>query len=156
MYDLDYSDSLSKNYVKQLMLLNELEKESPSCFAKVYDYGLIHFGERETEVGKQKYVVYYSILEKLYAISEDEKKVFHTILSHEDSGKIKKFSSKELGKILFNLRRGLDFSEEEVKLFHTNLQATKIRHCDIAPRNIMKNKLGKFKLIDFDRMEINE
>ena len=91
-------------------------------------------------------------MEKLYSISEDESKVFHTIISHEDANKIKFYSDKQLDKILFNFRRGLDFCEEEVKLFHTNFRNMKFRHNDVHVRNIMKTGNGKFKLIDIDRI----
>lgn len=152
MYDLDYSGSFKNDYINKLAVYHKIMRDSPSCLVKLHDYGLIHFGDRLTEVGKQEYVVYYSVMEKLYSISEDESKVFHTIISHEDNNKIKAYSDKELNRILYNFRRGLDFSEEEVKLFHTNLKNCKFRHNDIAVRNIMKNGLGKFKLIDIDRV----
>lgn len=152
MYDLDYSGSFKKDYVNKLIVYNKILKNSPSILVKLLDYGLVHFGERITDVGKQEYVVYFSLMEKLYSITEDEGKVFHSILSHEDRNKIKVFSEKQLKEILYNFRRGLDFSEEEVKLFHTNLKNSKFRHNDIAVRNIMKNRYGQFKLIDIDRV----
>lgn len=153
IYDLDYSKNLFAKYKKISDLYFALKKDNHPSLVRLYEHGLVHTGERVTALGKQDYLIHYCVMEKLFKISEDEEKVFHTILSHEDSDKVKNYSDDSLKEILFNLRRGLDFSEKEVKLFCTNLRSMKYKHNDIHVRNIMKTRLGKFKLIDFDRME---
>ncbi len=156
IYDLDYSKSLFNQYKSLNDLFNKIQKDNHSCFVKLHDHGLLHNGKRQTALGEQDYIIHYSVMEKLFKISEDESKVFHTILSHEDCGKIKNYSEEEIRKILNNFRRGLDFSENEIILFSNQLRKINYSHNDICPRNIMKNRLGQFKLIDLDRIKINE
>jgi thiamine kinase-like enzyme len=90
-------------------------------------------------------------MEKLHPLSEDEIKVFHSLVSHEDQNKIKKYSSLEINKILQGLSIGLDFDLHKVMFFCKNLNKLTIQHSDLHPRNLMKDSDGNFKLIDFDR-----
>ena len=88
------------------------------------------------------------VMEKLLKISSDEEKVFHTILSHEDLNKKKNFSNSELKKILKELSIGLDFDEGKVIFFYEGLRNYIIYHSDIHQRNIMKDQLNNFKMVD--------
>ena len=88
------------------------------------------------------------VMEKLLKISSDEEKVFHTILSHEDFNKKKNFSNSELKKILKELSIGLDFDEGKVIFFYEGLRNSIIYHPDIHQRNIMKDQLNNFKMVD--------
>jgi hypothetical protein len=91
-------------------------------------------------------------MEKLLSLSEDEQKVFHTLLSHEDRNLVKNYSPAERQVILQNLRRGLDFDEGRVSLFVDKLNNSPVQHLDIHTRNIMKDANGNFKMIDLDRL----
>lgn len=119
-------------------------------FARVYVHK--YLGSFPDEYYVQDFILYYYIMEKLQDISEDEKKVFHTILSHEDRGIVKNFTTKELLGILHDLNRGLDFDIVKVLLFYHSLKECPITHQDIHPRNIMKDKMGNFKMVDFDKL----
>lgn len=88
------------------------------------------------------------VMEKLFKISSDEEKVFHTILSHEDFNKKKNFSNSELKKILKELSIGLDFDAGKVIFFYEGLRNSIIYHPDIHQRNIMKDQLNNFKMVD--------
>ncbi len=141
-----YHDSLSH-------ILDLLIQDPKPVYARLFEHGFICETERPWYPKTfQKCFLYYYIMEKLEKISEDEKRVFHTILSHEDRGIIKNYSDKEIEAILKDLGRGLDFSDEKVKNFYRTLRGTTPRHGDFHPRNIMKTKYGDFKMIDFDRM----
>ena len=94
-------------------------------------------------------------MEKLLKISEDEAKVFHSILSHEDRGIFKNFSTDKVKKMLHGMQRGLDFDLQKIMLFYEALQNPQILHLDIHPRNIMKDENNNFKLIDLDRLQFN-
>jgi thiamine kinase-like enzyme len=104
---------------------------------------------------KQRYVLYYYIMEKLQKITEDEHKVFDSLVSHEDRGKKKNFTPAKVKEMLQGLRKGLDFDAQRVTFFYDNFNKSPVAHLDIHPRNIMKDAAGNFKLIDFDRAEIN-
>ena len=95
-------------------------------------------------------------MERLMKISEEESKVFHTILSHEDRGLDKKYTLRLLQNTLNGLSYSLDFETQKVLEFYSDLQSSKIEHLDIHPRNIMKNKNGQFFMIDFDRCTLKE
>jgi hypothetical protein len=126
-------------------------------YARVYEYKPLGFFER-TVLGKKKpqtYFLYYYVMEKLSKLTEDEKKVFHTIVSHEDRNIKKNYAPEKLQKILAGLSRGLDFDVERVIFFHDNLRKTPVKHLDLHARNIMKDAAGNFKLIDFERAELS-
>jgi serine/threonine protein kinase len=151
----DYSNDLHFKFEEIMKAICNIRDYNPNICARVYEFDFIAYGSRRVFRGlDQKYVMYYYIMEKLSKISEDEKKVFHTILSHEDRGIIKNFKDKELKEILFGLSRGLDFDEERVIIFYNNLKNSPIQHLDIHVRNIMKDSEGNYRLIDFDRVNI--
>lgn len=93
----------------------------------------------------------YYISEKLNPLTEDEWKVFHSIVSHEDRNIVKNFDEEKVKQILFGLSRGLDFDAERVTFFCAGLKSAPVIHKDMHPRNILKNENGDFKMIDFNR-----
>jgi serine/threonine protein kinase len=115
-------------------------------YAHVYECG--HLFENEN------FILHYYIMEKLFPITEDESKVFHTIISHEDRNIIKNYSLREIKKILNGLSRGLDFDEKRVTFLCENLKKNPVHHLDLHSRNIMKDAQGNFKLVDFDRCKL--
>lgn len=131
----------------------------PAAYARVYEHGYLGTYSRKMEhwrSGKQNFIIYYYIMEKLQKISEDENKVFHSILSHEDRGIDKNFSSEKVREMLEGMGRSLDFDAEKVTLFCDNIRGASISHLDIHVRNIMKDDTGEFKLIDLDRIELEK
>lgn len=154
LYDFCKDEDIESTYNNIDIVLSYLENNNISICAHIYSHGLLFRGFRETVSGKQKYILYYYIMEKLHKISEDEKKVFHSIISHEDSGKSKNFSASQVKSMLIGMQRGLDFNVEYVINFYNNLINCPIQHGDLHCRNVMKDKNGKFKLIDFDRSKL--
>ena len=131
----------------------------PAAYARVYEHGYLGTYSRKMEywrTGKQNFIIYYYIMEKLRKISEDENKVFHSILSHEDRGIDKNFSTEKVREMLEGMGRSLDFDAEKVTLFCDNIRGASISHLDIHVRNIMKDDAGEFKLIDLDRIELEK
>jgi hypothetical protein len=126
--------------------LSYLKSYKPALYALLdkYDYlGCIN----------KKHYCYY-ITEKLNELSVDEWKVFHSIISHEDRNIAKNYSDEKIKEILFGLSRGLDFDVERVTFFCTGLRQSPLKHLDLHPRNIMKDNRGYFKLVDFNRMKM--
>ena len=160
IYDLNFNNDLNVQYKELTNILYELITEPPLICAHVYEYGKIGIFKRNCLVNdvaeSQNYLLHYYVMEKCFKLTEDEKKIFHTIVSHEDRGIIKKFSSENLKEILFGLSRGLDFDETKVIFFYESLMASHIKHLDLHPRNIMKDSFGNFKLIDFDRLKLEK
>jgi thiamine kinase-like enzyme len=131
----------------------------PAAYARVYEHGYLGTYSRKAEhwrTGNQNFIIYYYIMEKLYKTTEDERKVFHTILSHEDRGIEKNFSPDKIREMLEGMSLGLDFDAEKVTLFCDNIRGASVSHLDIHVRNIMKDDAGKFKLIDLDRIELEK
>ena len=149
LYDCGHT-SLS-DYDRISKTLNYLIDHSPQPYARIYEHKYLGQFERD---GYQKHILYYYVMEKLNHISDDETKVFHSILSHEDR-QVKK-NYQKINKILNGLSAGLDFDEKEVKLFVASLVACVIKQNDIHPRNIMKNNLGQFRFIDVDRCQMEK
>lgn len=122
--------------------------------ARIHAYECMGTFERTFDQYNQKFILYYYIMEKLNRISDDEKKIFHSICSHEDNLIVKNYPMFKIKKMLEGLSRGLDFDFEKVIFFCERLQKSPIEHLDLHPRNIMKDNVGNFKLIDFDRIKI--
>lgn len=149
-YPLD--NNVNECYSQTIIpILTSLVSHPVDVFARVYMYE--HLGIFSDQYS-QEFVLYFYTMEKLEDIFDDEKKVFHTILSHEDRGIVKNFSLKEVQEILQDLSLGLDFDENKVIFFYKNLKLSNINHTDIHPRNIMKDKMGNFKMVDFDRAQL--
>jgi hypothetical protein len=137
--------------------LEHMEKTQPRAYVRVYRHGSLGvYARRDVSFykGEQKFSIYYYLMDKLYPITEDEGKVFHSILSHEDRGIEKNFSPEKIQEMLRGMSLGLDFDAEKVTLFCSNIKEARLSHLDIAVRNIMKNEAGEFKLIDLDRISL--
>lgn len=139
-------------------VLDQLMLTQPPVSARVYEHGYLGVYQRQV-VGLQQpqlFILYYYIMERLEKLSEDEKKVFHSILDHEDRGIVKNYSLSKIEEMLAGMSRGLDFDREKVILFCDNLHRCPILHLDISVRNIMKDASGNYKLVDFDRAALQE
>lgn len=154
----DRFDQTPKNIYQKNILptFDYVMIKSPPAYVHVYEHG--YLGEYNRKMlywkdGLQNFVIHYCIMEKLLKLTEDEKKVFHSVISHEDRGIKKDLFPEKVSKILDGLSRGLDFDVEMVKLFFEQLQQIKIEHNDLHQRNVMKTNNGYFKLIDLDRCQ---
>src|ERR1700686_1945407 len=126
-------------------VLDYIMRTHPLACATIYQYGCLGEYSRPMPYwnnGIQTFIIHYYIMERLFPLSEDEKKVFHSIVSHEDRRLIKDFSSEKLNKILQGLAYGLDFNLEMINLFCENLRICKINHNDLHQRNILKSING--------------
>jgi serine/threonine protein kinase len=159
LFDLQFRglNYLNNAYQNTSKILSILEGDN-NAFVKVFNHNKIGQFTRNylnhNDNIAQHYLLYYYTMEKCFKISEDEKKVFHTILSHEDRGLTKNFSKKKIAEILFGLSMGLDFDSKKITLFYESLQTSCIKHLDMHPRNIMKDRSGNFKLVDLDRLQL--
>ena len=152
-----HSGELFKIYNQMDRVLNYLIRTQPAAYAHVYEQEYLGLYSREMPYwhsGKQKFILYYYTMEKLRKISEDESKVFHSILSHEDRGIAKNFSLDKIREMLEGLGRGLDFDAEKVMLFCENINEASVYHLDLHPRNIMIDDSSNYKCIDMDRCEL--
>jgi serine/threonine protein kinase len=131
-------------------------KHPSPTYARVYAQDCLASWQRKVdgEWTPQRYYIYYYTMEKLQKLSEDEKKVFHSLLSHEDRNIKKDFSPAKIKEMLAGLSSALDFDEEKVIFFVNNFKKSPVIHNDVHVRNIMKNINGDFKMIDFDRCEL--
>lgn len=153
----EYPDTmLEHEYLKRSNALAVLKNTHSDVYAQVYKDEFIGLFNRPIEwsTSGQNYILYYYIMEKLNKISEDERRVFHSILCHEDKNINKNFSIKKINQMLEGMSTALDFDKQKVMLFCEGLKNSKIIHNDLHVRNIMKDNLGNFKLIDFDRCTI--
>jgi serine/threonine protein kinase len=138
-------------YLAIQKVLDHVMHVQPQAVVRVYEHGYLGIYTRPEVIGAQYFLLYYYIMQKLQKISEDERKVFHSLLSHEDRNIVKHFSGEKIREMVTGMSRGLDFDEKKVILFCNNLRSTGIIHQDIDTRNIMKNCDGDFRLVDLDR-----
>lgn len=142
-------------YKQVTQVLDYLIATPLPTYARVYSHGYMgEFNRAVWENQQQTYLIYYYLMEKLHKISDDESKVFHSLISHEDRGIKKNFSSLKIKEMLQGMSRGLDFDVERVTFFLDNFKNSRMAHLDIHVRNIMKDSNGNFKLVDFDRAQI--
>jgi len=151
VYYICRNEDLKKIIYDRLDNFSLVQKNS-NLFAKLYEYNYIGSGFRDTVNGSQEYLLFSCVMEKCSKITEDESKVFHSILSHEDNNLNKNYSIDKIKKMLKGLSFGLEFSEEKIICFVKKIKESSIKHTDIHPRNIMKDAFDNFKFIDFDRI----
>jgi hypothetical protein len=157
------NNCIGKGYEGEVYALpdNKVLKISFTVFpikTQVYEYLIKNPANHYASVFYFKYMgvfnehhLYLSVLERLNPLSEDEKKVFHSIMCHEDRNAKKNFSIKKVSQMLDSLSKALDFPKEEVMLFYKRVTQDNIIHQnDIHVRNIMKSSKN-YKLVDFDR-----
>ena len=147
---------LDQEYLQRSNVLDYLIQTPTTIHACVYEHVKLGEWSRDFDNHPQRYILYYCVMERLKELSEDEKKVFHSILSHEDRGIIKNFPLNKLRRILQGLGLGLEFSEEKVMVFLDKLKSSKVRHLDLHQRNVMVDNHGNYKLIDFDRCVLKD
>lgn len=152
IFNIDDLCKIEDLYQKRSNAFFYLENQKDPAYVCVHTHKFLTKGLRDTVHGKQEYLIYYYIMDKLNKISDDEKKIFHTILSHEDANKNKNISIFKIKKDLEKISGYLDFSEEQVILFCENIVKSKLIHEDLHVRNIMKDIDGNFKLVDCDRL----
>lgn len=155
----EYLSSITNQYKVIENNINYLISNPIVGYVRVYTHEYLGSYKRffcAAHNNEQEYILYYYVMEKLNKISEDEKKVFHTILSHEDSNIIKDLSYQKINKTLSELSRGLDFDYEKILYFCDNIKKSPIQHLDMHSRNVMKDELGNFKLIDLERLEFKD
>ncbi len=150
----EYGNTIKVEHDRIGTVLFYLGNTQPSACARVFSYGELIKSKRTTIHGDQRYFIYYYIMEKCFSLSEDEKKVFHSILSHEDRGYKKDYSIAKISDMIKGLSIGLDFDCDNVLKFCHQLNECEIKQNDLHVRNIMKNKNGDYVLIDFDRCEL--
>jgi hypothetical protein len=157
IFDLGFNGAevLQARYYDLERVLAFIENCSPSYIVSILDHKLLHQGVRATVDGEQPYLVHCAVMERLNKLTEDEKKVFHSILSHEDANIKKLFGRDRLQEILDGLTTGLSFDREQVESFYYAVLAGSLYHDDIHPRNIMKSDDGIFKLVDLDHLTFN-
>jgi hypothetical protein len=129
-----------------------------SMCVNIYEHGYLGEYYRKLnywKCGKQSLVIHYCIMERLLHLSEDERRVFHSVVSHEDRDLEKDLSPSKIKEIVDGMARGLDFDTKKVILFCDQLRNSPLEHKDIHVRNIMKNSDGFYKLIDLDRACLN-
>ncbi len=117
---------------------------------KVFDVQYIGSGTRETYY-LNYFAAFYSVMERLVDLSNDDFKVISTLLQYEYTGpeSLKKFPD-----VVWELNSFLNFDTDKVMEFHQFLTDCPIRHKDLGLSNVMKDTKGNFKLIDFDRIEL--
>lgn len=120
--------------------------------ASIYEFAKISEGSRDTVDGKQKYITYYCVMERLLPLKEDDKKVLKTICDIYNKNVEQK---KPIKNILKELSCWFDFDQHKVLEFYDALVKCPISHNDVHRRNILKDKYNNFKLVDFDRSSFN-
>jgi len=151
IYDMIIDDPLDAQYKQSVKVFSYLKDNNPKGFAKVYDFGFLCKDDRQVHnYGKDDFIIHFHVMEKLNKLSEKDK----SILFHILNGFEKKLNSKIVIKELIEIQKYIDFDLEKVKMFYNQLLNSKITHCDLHVRNIMKNNDDEFLLIDFDRCKL--
>jgi hypothetical protein len=149
---VDLFDSKNKVlniYSKNKRIIYKIIDDKPKHYVETFDFKFV----KDFTDNKNYHIIYYYVMERLNKISEDESKLFHTIMSHEDSNKIKRISDQKTIRTIKSLNLYLDFDYNKIIDFIKNIENYKIKHLDVHPRNIMKDNDGNFKFIDLERLE---
>lgn len=142
LFDTSKYDSI-KNSIEYL-----INKPFP-CYVNIFNFNFLKSFKKEFD--DEECLIYSYEMEKLNKITDDEKRVFDFLVSHEDRNIVKNYDSAQCKKILAGHRSALDFDAERIMFFLDALKIAPVKHLDIHTRNIMKDDLGNFKLTDMDR-----
>jgi len=154
IYDNIDSDNIDSLLEKRIKIFKSIIDTKPEHLVNIYECDYVGENYRITVGENQRFIIYYYVMDKLNKISEDEKKVFHTILCHEDLNKIKNYSNNKVIKMLRGMSSSLDFNFEKIMLFYEARKISKIKYNDFHVRNIMKDNFGNFKFVDLDRCDL--
>ena len=113
---------------------------------------LVPIFEFKEVLQQERQTFYYATMEKLYPLTEDEQKMIKSVCM-DYNGNIE--NGKALQHIV-ELQEWLEFDKEKVVSFHQGLTSLPVKHRDFHRRNIMKDKNGNYKLIDFELIDIVE
>ena len=133
VYNSDNPVSEYKSIEKVLFFLKD---RNIPCFTKIFDSKFLGV--------KDGNLLFYYVMEKLKPITDDEQRVFHTLLSN-------RYNSYQLRKVLSEMRRGLDFDERKVTFFYETFASCPMSHSDAHARNLMKDSYGNFKFVNPER-----
>lgn len=147
LYDVDPVLDIDIVFQNISRIYNFIIDRAPHHLVKIYNFNYATSGARYTEQGPQKFIIYYSIQEKLYSLSEDEKKIFKTICqAHNNELEL----SRSLDDIFQELKCWYVFDYDKVKQFVSNYPHLPINNRDFHRRNILKDIHNNYKIIDFD------
>lgn len=148
LYDFDLSKiELDKRFATITKIYNSIVASNLACLVKIYEFGHLLSAKRDTAYGKQDFIIYYSIQEKLCELTDDEKKILKTICKWLDNELELSVRPEET---INNLSQWLLFDSEKIIDFYNVAKDLPFEHRDIHRRNILKDGFGNFKLIDFD------
>src|SRR5260370_2326105 len=89
IYDRFYK-SPENVYQKSIVpILDYVMLSQPNGYVRVYEHGYLGEYSRQApywKQGIQTFAIHYYIMERLFPLTDDEQKVFHSLLSHEDLG----------------------------------------------------------------------
>lgn len=150
LYDVDPYLDLDIVFDKIQKVYKYVCSHQASNLGKIYEFGRLRTGSRNTVNGLQDYIVYYSIQEKMESLSDDEKKVFKTICQAlNDELELER----TIEDIVKELGAWLKFDSEKIMKFYYSLGDLPFDHNDLRCQNILKDVNGNFRLIDFDLAE---
>lgn len=156
LYCWDDPPSFEKEYLRINQVLSYLLNNNVPIYASVLKYQTLLRSSRKLLNDNQDFIIYYYVMEKYLKISEDENKIFHTLLSHEDRRISKNYSLSQVKKLLTGLSLGLEFNHNKVLNFFKEIKTCPIIQNDLHPRNIMQDHNDNFKLVDLDRCYLRE
>ena len=151
LYDVAEDKSLNDSFKVIESNYQHIISNPKDHIVKIFDFGMIGQGIRDTVAGPENYIVYYIIQEKLFAMSEDEKKALKTVCD-VINGNVK--NTKPVSCILKDLVDWFDFDYNKVNQFFNHVSSSNVKHGDFHRRNILKDSKGFFRLIDLERMSV--
>lgn len=152
IYDHYHCIDFEKKFSSTIEIIQSLVNYPDPAFVSVLKFENLLSGYREAANNKQKYHIYCYQMPKLFPLTEDEKKVLHSLISHEDNNIQKTFDVA----LATTLKKHLEFDLDKLVEFSNNISKSKYLHLDMHDRNIMKDMHGNFKLIDLDRITLKQ
>lgn len=145
----DYGFDIERVYNNLKSNIQSVIELKPKCFVNTHSFKQLESGYRKFLINDtftdQKYYIFCYEMDCCTKLTEDEKRVFHSILLNKNSFKENYIS------LLNGMNDFLDFNIENVINFVNEVQQSSIKHIDISTCNIMKFN-DEFKLIDLDRI----
>lgn len=149
---------LSKSHGAFTNAIEAVIEKQPHAFVRVYEYRYLGGYMRKMpdwEDGQQRFVLYAYLMDKLFPVDGADKPLLYGVLDWLENESGKPFDCKKISSAIDGEKSVAIMTDESiarVNRFANGISSAPIIHQDLHIRNIMKDNLGEFNLIDLDRM----
>lgn len=151
MHD-QFQEPVLSRYDRLSTIFSFLRDTPPNSYGRVFNFSKVELSEEAAKrYSNGAFIFHYYSMEKLERPTDDEIRVLESLISCQ--GGIRYNYSMDATRVLLEgLIKGLTFNMEKMMTFANDYVLCPIIQTDLHTGNILKDKEGNFKVVDFDRL----